>query len=171
MMDQQAHWYVAYVHSRSEKKVAERLTKLHITHFLPLIKTVRQWSDRKKTVSVPLFNGYIFIHCTPEMLTQVRMITGVVNFIYLEGKPAIVPAKQIETIRRFLETGLPVEAAPDNFTPGEQVRITFGPLSGITGELLDMRNEKIFVLRVELINQVMLVQVPKEYLGRVSGEW
>ena len=169
MMDQQAHWYVAYVHSRSEKKVAERLTKNRIEHFLPLIKTVRQWSDRKKMVSVPLFNGYLFVHCTAEMLTQVRMVTGVVNFIYHEGKPAIVPAHVIHTIRQFLETGLPVESAPDTFAPGEHVRFTFGPLSGAVGELIDLRNEKIFVIRVELINQVMLVKVPREYVGKVSG--
>lgn len=162
-------WYVAYVKSRSEKKVAERLTKAGIIHFLPLIKTMRQWSDRKKMVTIPLFNGYIFIEAAENELTAVRMISGVVNFIYMEGKPAAVPAQQLETIRQFLDTGLPIASAPDTFTPGEKVRINFGPLAGTTGELIDMHNEKQFILRIDLINQVMLVHVPGAYLERVSG--
>ena len=36
-------WHVAYVKSRSEKKVKERLDRMGIQAFLPLIKTVRQW--------------------------------------------------------------------------------------------------------------------------------
>lgn len=167
-MNTDANWYVAYVHSRSEKKVQERLDKQHIRNYLPLVKTIRQWSDRKKTVTVPLFNGYIFVCATSEELTKIRMITGVVNFIYADGKPAVVAAKQIETIQQFLASGINIDTAPDTFAPGEKVRVTYGPLINTIGELIDVRNEKQFMLRVDLINQVMIIKLPAGYLEKIK---
>lgn len=160
-------WYVLYVRSRTEKKVQERLEKLQYTVFLPLIKTMRQWSDRRKQVLVPLFNGYMFVHITPEDFTQIRMVEGVVNFVRSEGKYATIKENQIETIRTFIDTGYHMEGLADTFAPGEKVKITFGPLKDCEGELLDVRNEKHFIVRVEAINQVLKVSVPANYLMRV----
>lgn len=160
-------WHVAYVKSRSEKKVKERLDRMGIQAFLPLIKTVRQWSDRKKTVQVPLFNGYIFLQLSGDDYTRVRMVEGVVNFIYQEKKIAVVPEKQIEDIRTFLESGLPVTASTDTFAKGEQVVINFGPLKGYQGELLEIENEKHFIVRIAVINQILRLSVPKAYLEKV----
>ena len=160
-------WHVAYVKSRSEKKVKERLDRMGIQAFLPLIKTVRQWSDRKKTVQVPLFNGYIFLQLSGDDYTRVRMVEGVVNFIYQEKKIAVVSEKQIEDIRTFLESGLPVSASTDTFAKGEQVVINFGPLKGYQGELLEIENEKHFIVRIAVINQILRLSVPKAYLEKV----
>ncbi len=165
-MTMQANWHVAYVHARSEKKVAERLVKLQIIHFLPLIKTVRQWSDRKKTVSIPLFNGYIFVFGTTETLTRIRMIAGVVNYIYADGKPAVIAEKEISMIRQFVESGIPLVSADDTFSAGEKVRITGGPLQNTIGELVDVRNEKQFIVRIEFIQQVMMLKIPAGFLEK-----
>lgn len=161
------NWHVAYVKSRSEKKVKERLDKMRIEAFLPLIKTVKQWSDRKKSIQIPLFNGYIFVRISKEDLTKVRMVEGLVNFIYQEKKIAIVPEKQINDIRSFLESGLPVSSDTGFFEKGEQVVINFGPLKGCQGELIEIENEKHFIVRVEVINQILKISVPKSYLEKV----
>ena len=160
-------WFVLYVKSRTEKKVKERFDKKKIEAFLPLMKVVRQWSDRKKTVQVPLFNGYIFVHLHELEFTEVRMIEGVVNFVRQEGKPATVKQEQIDAIRRFIETGLPMESSTDHFAPGERVRINFGPLKDCEGELIAINNEKHFIIRVEIINQVLRISVPPHYLEKV----
>jgi transcription termination/antitermination protein NusG len=165
--DKPMFWVVAYVKSRSEKKVKERLDRKQFVAFLPLIKTVRQWSDRKKTVQVPLFNGYIFIKCNNEQLTRIRMIEGVVNFIYQEKKIATIPDAQIDAIQQFLDTGLPVSAEVDNYEKGERVAINFGPLKGCEGELIEIENDKHFIVRIEVINQILKVSVPKAYLIKI----
>jgi len=159
-------WHVAYVKSRSEKKVQERLDKIRINNFLPLIKTVRQWSDRKKAVQVPLFGGYIFVQVTAADYVKVRMIEGLVNFIYENKQPAIVPQSQIDAIKQFLKTGLPVIAQPDTFEQGEFVTINFGPLKGCSGELIEIENEKHFIVRLNIINQILKISVPKSYLEK-----
>jgi transcriptional antiterminator RfaH len=53
-------WHVLYSKPRNEKKVVERLSKNGFEVYCPLIKTLRQWSDRKKKVQIPMFPGYIF---------------------------------------------------------------------------------------------------------------
>jgi transcription elongation factor/antiterminator RfaH len=159
-------WYVVYVKSRSEKKVRDRLAKQKLNIFLPLMKTVRQWSDRRKQVEVPLFNGYLFVHIVPDEFTIVKMTEGVVDFVKQEGKFATIRDEQILSIKKFLETGVHVESHTDTFSPGEKVKITFGPLKDCEGELISIQNEKHFIVRVDAIGQVLKVSVPGAYLEK-----
>lgn len=128
---------------------------------------MRQWSDRRKQVQVPLFNGYIFVRISPGAFTEVRMVEGVVNFVSVEGKYATIRKEQIDTIRTFIETGYFMESVEGDFAPGERVQITFGPLKDCEGELLDVRNEKYFVVRIDAINQILKVSVPASYLRKI----
>ena len=47
-------WYAVYTRPRFEKQVGQRLLEEGIEAYVPLIKTMRQWSDRKKVVELPL---------------------------------------------------------------------------------------------------------------------
>ncbi len=160
-------WYVLYVKSRSEKKVTERLQKNKIEVFLPLIKTVRQWSDRKKTVHAPLFNGYLFLFTHPDEFALVKMTEGVVDFVKSEGKYAMVKEEQVNAIQKFIETGLHISSEPDYFKTGERVKINFGPLKDCEGELIEIRNEKQFIMRLQVINQVLIISVPPQHISKV----
>jgi transcriptional antiterminator NusG len=161
-------WYVLYVRSRAEKKVKERLDKLQMESFLPLIKIVRQWSDRKKNVQVPLFGGYIFLYTMPSEFVKVKMIEGVVGFVKQGKDIATIKSWQVEAIKKFLETGYPVETMPDDLQPGSKVRINFGPLKDIEGEITEIRNERHFIVRLEVINQVLIISLPASYLEKLN---
>ena len=65
---QEPVWHAIYVHSRAEKKVHVELTLKGIESFLPLHRKLRQWSDRKKWVEIPLISGYVFVHITRKAL-------------------------------------------------------------------------------------------------------
>jgi hypothetical protein len=54
------------------------------------MKTLRQWSDRKKKVQIPMFPSYIFAHTNESERYQLLMDPGVLNFVFWLGKPAIV---------------------------------------------------------------------------------
>lgn len=160
-------WYVLYVKSRAEKKVYERLVKNRIEVFLPLIKTVRQWSDRKKQVVVPLFNGYLFVYTSSDLFTLIKMVEGVVDFVKTAGQYAVVREEQVLSVKQFIETGFHIEAQPDQFEAGEKVKINFGPLKDVAGELIEIKNEKHFIVRIEVINQVLKASVPAQYLTKI----
>lgn len=53
-------WFVIYTKPRQEKKVTAQLLANEIDAFYPLITTIKQWSDRKKKVTSPLINSYVF---------------------------------------------------------------------------------------------------------------
>jgi len=96
-------WYAIYTRPRWEKKVNGLLVQKGIEVYCPLNKVRRRWSDRIKTIEEPLFKSYVFVRISDEERTGVRMTNGVVNFVYWNGKPALIKEKEIQTIKLFLD--------------------------------------------------------------------
>src|SRR5688572_20945239 len=96
-------WFAVYTKPRWEKKVVKLLVEKGIENYCPLNKVRRQWSDRIKLVEEPLFKSYVFVRVCEEDRTTVRMTDGVINFVYWNGKPAIIKDKEIQAIKLFLD--------------------------------------------------------------------
>lgn len=109
--------------------------------YCPLNKIRRKWSDRVKVIEEPLFKSYVFVKISDEERTQVRMTPGIVNFVYWNGKPAVIKEKEIATIRRFLDDYEHVEAEPIDIKINERVKITTGPLMDQEGKVLSVRHK------------------------------
>lgn len=164
----QKRWYIWYTKPRAEKKLLDRLLAKGIETFLPLRKELRQWSDRKKWVEVPLFNGYIFTHIDESEVDIVRFTEGILNFVRFEGKPAFLRQEQVDKIK-FLITNvsdLEIEEEKYSFLPGDRVEVQFGPLSGFHGEVVSYRGNKRVAIRIEQLGKVILVELPKAILVR-----
>lgn len=165
------YWYVFYTKSRQEKKVKELLQKGAYEVFLPLQKVMRQWSDRKKKVEVPLFNSYIFVKDFEHKIADILKVPGVAWNIRHNGKPAILRQEEFELINRFITTGLFLEARTmekESFRVSDKVRIIDGPLTGVTGILTgEDRNQRFNVL-LEGIQQVIQVQIPGALLEKAD---
>ena len=95
-------WYAVYTKPRWEKKVFRTLSESGHEAYCPLNKVNRKWSDRIKKVDEPLFKSYVFIRLAAAEQPGVRLVNGVLNFVYWNGKPAVVKDREIEEIRRFL---------------------------------------------------------------------
>ena len=95
-------WFVIYTKSRNEKKVADELLKLGIEAYSPMVTKIRVWSDRKKKVSVPLINSYVFVQLAESDRNSIFLSSGVVRYLFWLGKPAIVKNFEIESIKNWL---------------------------------------------------------------------
>jgi len=84
-------WYAVYTRSRTEKQTQELLLRSGIEVYLPLVKNLKQWSDRKKWVEEPLFRSYLFVHISPAEYYDVLNIPGAVRYITFEGKAVAIP--------------------------------------------------------------------------------
>ncbi len=157
-------WFAAYVKSRHEKQVYEFLQAAGIRAFLPTQKVLREWSDRKKMVDEPLFKGYIFVRILKRDFTNVRSIPGIVGFVTFEREPAIVSDKEIDNIKRALKGREPVEVSHEALEPGIPIRVLFGPLQGLEGELVEIEGKKRVAVRINHLSQSLLVKVPPFYL-------
>src|SRR6186997_1335326 len=102
-MDENKKWFAVYTKPRFEKRVTEIMNRKRIENYCPINKVLRQWSDRTKFVTEPLFPYFVFIKITESELSSLKQIDGVVNFVYWLGKPAIIRDSEIEAIRQFLD--------------------------------------------------------------------
>lgn len=138
-------WYAIYTKPRWEKKVDKLLNEKGMESYCPLQKIQRQWSDRKKIVEEPLFKSYVFVRISDEEQTALRMVNGVVNFVYWMGKPAIVRDKEIQIIRRFMNEYDNVEVTQIPIEAGSKVEVQSGVLMGKSGTVKQVLHKKVEV--------------------------
>ena len=125
------NWYAVYTRPRFEKRVMKGLQDQGIDAYLPLIKTLRQWSDRKKLVEVPLFSSYVFVNIDRRFYDQVLQIHGAVKYITFEGKAATIPNDQIDILRIIVNSNEKVETHWGTRRKGDKVMVTAGSLKGL----------------------------------------
>lgn len=159
-----------YVHSRHEKKVFSRLNEIGIDAYLPLVRTLKQWSDRKKWVEEPLIKGYVFVNVSDKERGMVFVVEGVVNYLRFQGKDAIVRDEEIIALQKLIEHGYNIEAKDlvTNFNKGDYVLINYGPLKGIKGIIA--KNPKNAKIELELtsLKKLIKVEVPLECVTHVD---
>jgi transcriptional antiterminator RfaH len=157
-------WYAVYTRPHHEKEVYKRMQEQAFPAYLPLLTTLRQWKDRKKKVSMPLFSCYLFVHITARDYYRVLSIPGVVRYVTFEGKAVAIPEKQIRLVKDLLEQDMVEEDIPDILYHGAKIEIMAGPLTGISGELIDFAGRKRVIIRLNEIRKSMVISVPMHLL-------
>ncbi len=166
------HWYLLYTNPRAEKKAEIELRFLGYEVYLPLHKTLRQWSDRKKMVEVPLFNSYLFVYTELEKhYYPILNVPGIVKFVNFERKPAIVDPREIELIRLMLGNIEDLEAisSVELAEPGDEVEVIAGPLIGTKGKMLKHTGKNRMIIELNSIQQSLLLTIPQEYLRKINS--
>jgi len=160
-------WYALYTRPRAEKLVYQRLIEEGIETFLPLQKTYRKWSDRKKLVEKPLLSSYIFVRTNSKSFATVYKTNGVVKFVSFEGKPVSIPNNQIDNLRLLVNSDAEIEVSSENFAQGDNVEVISGSLAGLTGELIKIGNKNRVVVRIDRLDQNLILKIPKAFLRKV----
>jgi transcription antitermination factor NusG len=155
-----ARWYAIRTRSRHEKVAARELDAQGIPVFLPLLTSVRQWSDRRTEVELPLFPGYAFVRVAYSSGDRVRVLraTGVVNFVGPSAVGASIPDEQIESIRTILVQKIPLTDHPF-LRLGQRIRVRSGALSGVEGILVAMKGSRSLVISVEPIQRSLCIKL------------
>ncbi|MCK4568861.1 MAG: UpxY family transcription antiterminator [Bacteroidales bacterium] len=160
-------WYAIYTRSRTEKQTHKLLLKAGIDTYLPLIRVLKQWSDRKKWVEEPLFRSYIFVCITQAEYYDVLNTPGSVRFISFEGKAVAIPPQQIEAIRQYVDTGQELPDVELDLSPGTMVDIIAGPMRGISGELLEIMGKKKVRIEIDGLGQAVYLELPASHIKGV----
>ena len=160
-------WYALYTHPRAEKQVYQRLIEKSVVPFLPLQKTYRMWSDRKKLVEKPLLSSYIFVKTRSKHFPEVYKTQGVVKFVTFEGRPASIPQKQIDNLRLLINSDEEIEVSSEKFAQGDNVEVVSGSLVGLTGELIRIGSKNRVIVRIDRLDQNLILKIPKTFLKRI----
>ena len=156
-------WYAVYTRPRWEKMVAALLQRAGIESYCPLNKVRRKWSDRIKLVEEPLFKSYVFVKVDESGRTGVRMTDGVINFVYWNGKPAIVKEKEIEAIKLFLEEHENVALVRLELKANDRVRVAAGPLMDAEGKVLEVKH-KVAKVAIDSLGFLLVADIDRSKL-------
>lgn len=151
------NWYVVYTKPKWEKKVAKRLNEIGVVTYCPLITKISQWSDRKKIVSVPLFNSYIFVQIEDKNRNRVFEITGAVRYLFWLGKPAVVKNSEIETIRNWLSSPADYHVSLGKLERGDKIVLESGPFINQSAVIQEVKQNH-YILILESMGCVLRVE-------------
>lgn len=153
-------WYAFSTASRAEKRIRERLLSIGIECWVPIQRTLKQWSDRKQWVEEPLVRGYIFVPADPKIVEAVKHTRGVRRAVRSNGMIAIIPHKQLLAVQSMIHTGQSIDVEETIVRLGVPVRVIRGPMQGCEGIVVSRAGKYKLALSVEAITTTFSVQIP-----------
>lgn len=166
---QNAIWYALYTKPRFEKKVEKVLSQAGYQVYLPLISTIKQWSDRKKKVQVPIIPSYVFVRMDERNLFELFEFNGVVGVLKYLKKPAVVQDYEIENLKIICQHPDVMEVADGaKFTKGTPIQIAHGPLMGLYGDCIEIKGKQRILVSVKNMGLEFVLNVPLSYIEAVK---
>lgn len=162
------HWFALAVKPRHEKAVAAALQGKGLNVFLPLCSVRRTWSDRRKTLQVPLLPGYTFCRFDPNARVAVLRTPGVRKIVGWGAAPRPVEETEIQALQRVVEARLPASPCP-YLRAGEVIFLDNGPLSGLQGLLLESKGRRKLVVSITLLQRSVSVEVEQAWIS--ARDW
>ena len=162
-----ADWYAFRVRPRHEKTASAQLREKGYTEFLPLIREQRKWGNRRATVDAPLFPGYIFCQAQRSTMYPILSLPAVVDVVRAGSQPLPAAREEIDALKKAVDASLLME--PWTYTEvGQPVCITSGPLAGLTGIVVEVRQAQRLVLSVSLLRRSVLVEVDRDSIAKTD---
>ena len=135
--------------------------------YCPLNKVRRKWSDRIKVVEEPLFKSYIFVRIKEDEKSEIRYVDGVLNYVYWNGKPAIVKDDEIIEIKKFMSEYEDVQVGNIEMKPADEVLVKQGVMMGVSGRILRVLSNNMVEVRIDSLGFVLTAKFDKQKLDKV----
>ena len=141
-------WHVIYTKARAEKKVEERLNNFGIEAYCPVKQEVKQWSDRKKKILVPVLPSMVLVNIDEKDRNKVFNIPGVVRYMFWLNKHAIVKNGEVDSLKNLLNQNKIISQETTALKVGEKIDVPgFENQSGI---IKKVSNNQIWVVLKKL---------------------
>ena len=141
-------WNVIYTKSRSEKKVEERLKNIGIEAYCPVRTELKFWSDRKKSILVPVLPSMVLVKIEKNNRNQVFDIPGVVRYMFWLKKHAVVRDSEVDSLKLLLESNNIIEQNVASCNVGDEIKIS--SLKDQLGIIKKISNNQIWVVLKQL---------------------
>jgi len=154
-------WRVINVRPRHEQVVARQLEG-RCELYLPTYRSVRKWHDRKMTLDLPLFPGYVFVRINASERARILKTSGVRSLLAFGNEPAQVKESEIDEIKRIVASGCAV--SPSALILGNRVRVIDGPMQGVEGVLQEFKNTCYLVVVVQMVSRAVKVTIERDWV-------
>lgn len=135
-------WFVLYTKPQHEIKAAKALEKMGVRSYCPVFNQLKQYSDRKKKVEMPLLRSYVLVKIEDKDRNRVFNVPGIVRYVFWLGKPAIVREEEIELMEKNL-SGVYDRVSISNIKKGTNYTIPTGPFKGQDGKVVNLFKNRI----------------------------
>lgn len=154
------HWFAVYTFFRREKSAVAYLRKLDIECFIPLINQTKKYERKVKHYSIPLINHYIFVYIKATDFNKVLSCRDVIRLVQFGNGPSPVPKAEIDILKRV--SGEKALVAVESLRPksiGQEVEIIQGNLAGLTGRLIQIKNNNQVLIDLNHIGYSIKLEV------------
>jgi transcription antitermination factor NusG len=156
------------VKSRCEFRAYDDLRLRGFEAFLPLYSVSRRWSDRVKTLKVPLFSGYLF--CRFALADRLRVLNaaGVAQIVGFGNAPVPISESELHSVRTLVTSKVACTPWP-YLQAGKRVFIDRGPLAGVDGVIIRAENgNPRVVVSVSMLLRSVAAEIERDWIGRVQ---
>ncbi len=173
-MDEQAKWYVVHTFSGYENKVATNLEKIvENRHLQDWIREVRIPTEMvsevkdgvRKEVERKIFPGYVLVKMvmTDDSWFVVRNVRGCTGFVGPNGKPVPLTEQELANL------GVEKKEVVVDYTVGDTVHITDGPLENFSGVVEEIDQEKNMVkVTISMFGRETSVELELDQVERMD---
>jgi transcription antitermination factor NusG len=156
---QSVSWYAVRVRTKSEALVSSFFAQKGLESFAPTYEIRRKYTDRMKRTQAALFPGYVFCRFNACESLPIRSTPSVQSIVGFSDGPHPISETEIESLRRAVAAG--TQLTPTSWlSSGRRVRVRSGPLAGVEGYLVTMKNHQHrLVLCADLLQKAAAVEV------------
>jgi len=159
-------WYALQVRPRFERIASKHLRAKGYEEYLPVSKLSHRWSDRTKTIEIPLFPGYMFCRLDLRYRLPVLIAPGVLSIVGVAGIPVVVTDAEIRSIQQAVASGLRCEGL-SSIPLGAPVSITHGPLAGLAGTLVGFKSNLRLIISLPLLQRSLSVEIDSDCVEKI----
>jgi transcription antitermination factor NusG len=153
-----SQWFALSVKPRFDKAVARTLETKGYETFLPLYRKQHRYGARSKDSDLPLFPGYVCCRFDVQNRLPILTTPGVLQILGAGNIPTALSNLELASLQIAIAAQLPVEPFP--FVElGQRVRIDHGPLTGIEGIVVSLKQTLRLVLSITLLQRSVLVEI------------
>lgn len=150
------HWFAVYTKPKNEKKIVDHFSRLGLEVYCPMVTQIKQWSDRKKKITLPLIPSYVFVRLAEKDRPLVFQVPGVVRYLFWLGKPAIISPKEIAQLQQHLASDYH-SIVLETVAVGSKITLDAGFFKGQAATIQEIRRTTVKVY-LESLGVVVIVE-------------
>jgi len=154
-------WFAVVTKPCLEQVATAGLIAKGFESFLPTCSSSREWSDRRKVIDVPLFAGYTFAKFPAQHRTPVLQTRGVWSIVSTSEGPVPLEESEVAALRALVKSGVPVAPWP-YLCAGQWARVDRGPLAGLEGIVVQVKNRTRIVVSVTILQRSVFAEVDRD---------
>ncbi len=162
-------WYAVKVKYKCEKLVRDRLSAKEIHSYVPLLKTTKIYSSKRKVVETPLIHSFVFVYISMAENIKVLQTLHVYDFLKIGNEIMPIRDDEMSLLKQVVGEFTNVEAQEKSLIIGESVEIIRGNLTGLKGILVEQKNKNEFIVDLPSFSIQLRIEINKAFLRPTSN--